>query len=175
MGGVRERKAAVSLTIETPAGAAAQHGRAEGGDAVVRTAPLRELIGYALRRAQGAVYADLNDGLARLELRPLQYTMMLIISENPGMSQTGVCDALGMQKANCVPSMSELERRGFIIRRKSAADARSYELHLTAKGRRILQRAGEVQSLHESRLIERIGVEGREQLLALLGKLTDFK
>jgi DNA-binding MarR family transcriptional regulator len=142
---------------------------------VVRTAPFKELIGYAWRRAQGAVYADLNDGLARLEIRPLQYTLMLIVSENPGVSQTGVCDALGMQKANLVPSMGELERRGFIIRRKSAADARSYELHLTAKGRRILQRAGEVQSLHESRLIERIGVEGREQLLTLLGKLSGIK
>lgn len=142
---------------------------------MVRTAPLRELIGYALRRAQGAVYADLNDGLARLEIRPLQYTLMLIVAEHPGVSQTGVCDVLGMQKANCVPSMSELERRGFIIRRRSAADARSYELHLTARGRRILQRAGEVQSRHESRLVERIGVEGREQLLSLLGKLTDLK
>jgi DNA-binding MarR family transcriptional regulator len=142
---------------------------------VVRTAPFRELIGYALRRAQGAVYSDLNDGLARLELRPLQYTLMLIISENPGISQSAVCDALGIQKANCVPSMSELERRGFISRKKSATDARSYELHLSAKGRRILQRAGEVQSLHESRLIERIGVEGREQLLVLLGKLSGLK
>jgi DNA-binding MarR family transcriptional regulator len=142
---------------------------------VVRTAPLRELIGYALRRAQGAVYADLNEGLARLEIRPLQYTLMLIVAENPGVSQTGVCDARGMQKANCVPSMSELERRGFIIRRKSAADARSYELHLTAKGRRILQRAGEVQSRHESRLVERIGVDGREQLLTLLGKLSGIE
>jgi DNA-binding MarR family transcriptional regulator len=139
---------------------------------VVRTAPLRELIGYALRRAQGVVYSDLNEGLARLELRPLQYTLMLIVSENPGVSQSGVCDVLGIQKANCVPSMSELERRGFVIRRKSTADARSYELHLTAKGRRVLQRAGEVQSLHESRLIERIGIEGREQLLTLLGKLS---
>jgi len=142
---------------------------------VVRTAPFRELIGYALRRAQGAVYADLNDGLARLELRPLQYTLMLIISENPGISQSAVCDALGIQKANCVPSMSELERRGFISRKKSATDARSYELHLSTKGRRILQRAGEVQSLHENRLIERIGVEGREQLLILLGKLSGLR
>ena len=142
---------------------------------MVRTAPLRELIGYALRRAQGAVYADLYDGLSRLELRPLQYTLMLIVAENPGASQSGVCDALGIQKANCVPSMSELERRGFIIRKKSTVDARSYELHLTAKGRRILQRAGEVQSLHESRLIEKIGIEGREQLLTLLGKLSGIK
>ena len=57
----------------------------------------------------------------------------------------------------------------------SAIDARSYELHLTNKGKRILQRAGEVQSTHEQRLIERIGPEGREQLLRLLGKLTDIK
>jgi DNA-binding MarR family transcriptional regulator len=142
---------------------------------LVRTAPFKELIGYALRRAQGTVYADLNDGLARLELRPLQYTLMLIVSQNPGVSQSAVCDVVGIQKANGVPSMSELARRGFVIRRKSAADARSYELHLTAKGRRILQRAGEVQSSHERRLIERIGVDGREQLLALLGKLSKIE
>jgi DNA-binding MarR family transcriptional regulator len=146
-----------------------------GRDAVVRTAPLQDLIGYALRRAQGQVYADLNGALARISLRPLQYTLLLMVAENPGASQSSVCEALGIQKANCVPTMSELERRGLIIRRKSAADARSYELHVTNKGKRILQRAGEVHSLHEQRLIERIGVEGRDQLLRLLGKLTDTK
>lgn len=141
----------------------------------MRTAPLRDLIGYALRRAQGAVYADLNEALSGLDLRPVQYSLLLMVAENPGASQSDVCDALGVQKANCVPTMSELERRGLILRRKSATDGRSYQLHLTAKGKRILQRAGEVQSLHEQRLIERIGIEGRDQLLRLLGKLTDLK
>ena len=88
---------------------------------MVRTAPLQEVIGYALRRAQGAVYADLSDALARISLRPLQYTLLLMVAENPGASQSGVCEALGIQKANCVPTMSELERRGLIIRRKSAS------------------------------------------------------
>ena len=142
---------------------------------MIRTAPLQESIGYALRRAQGAVYADLNDALARISLRPLQFTLLVMVAENPGSSQSGVCEALGIQKANCVPTMSELERRGYIIRKKSATDARSYELHITNKGKRILQRAGELQSSHEQQLIERIGAEGREQLLRLLGKLTDFK
>lgn len=142
---------------------------------MIRTAPLQESIGYALRRAQGAVYADLNDALARISLRPLQFTLLVMVAENPGASQSGVCEALGIQKANCVPTMSELERRGFIIRKKSATDARSYELHLTNKGKRILQRAGELQSSHEQQLIERIGVDGREQLLRLLGKLTAIK
>ena len=142
---------------------------------MVRTAPLQEVIGYALRRAQGAVYSDLSDALARISLRPLQYTLLLMVSENPGTSQSSVCEALGMQKANCVPTMSELERRWLINRRKSAADARSYELHITNKGKRILQRADEVQTTHEQRLIDRIGPEGRDQLLRLLGKLTDIK
>ncbi len=48
-------------------------------------------------------------------------------------------------------------------------------MHITNKGKRILQRAGELQSLHEQRLIERIGLDGRDQLLRLLGKLTDTK
>jgi DNA-binding MarR family transcriptional regulator len=142
---------------------------------MVRTAPLQDLIGYALRRAQGAVHADLHEALATLPLRPLQYTLLLMVAGNPGASQSGVCEALGIQKANCVPTMSELERRGLIIRRKSQADARSYELHLTNKGKRLLQRAGEIQSSHEQRLIARIGTEGRDQLLSLLGKLTDIK
>ena len=158
-----------------PAGGRRQHRFAAKGDAVVRTAPLRELIGYALRRAQGAVYSDLNDALAELELRPLQFTLLLMVEENPGASQSGVCEALGIQKTNSVATMSELERRGFIVRRRSESDARSYQLHLTAKGKRMVQRAGEVQSSHERRLIERIGLDGRDQLLRLLGKLTDIK
>ena len=163
-----------SLRVEMRSGPrlSIQAGR---GPPVIRTAPLQESIGYALRRAQGAVYADLNDALARISLRPLQFTLLVMVAENPGASQSGVCEALGIQKANCVPTMSELERRGFIIRKKSATDARSYELHLTNKGKRILQRAGELQSSHEQQLIERIGVDGREQLLRLLGKLTAIK
>ena len=152
-----------------------QHLWPRGGETVVRTTPIRDLIGYALRRAQGVVYANLNDALARISLRPLQFTLLLMVAENPGSSQSSVCEALGMQKANCVPTMSELERRGYIIRRKSTSDARSYELHITNKGKRILQRAGEVHSIHEQRLIERIGVDGRDQLLRLLGKLTETK
>jgi DNA-binding MarR family transcriptional regulator len=142
---------------------------------VVRTAPLRELIGYALRRAQGAVYSDLSEALSELQLRPVQLTLLLMVEENPGASQSGVCEALGIQKTNTVATMGDLERRGFIARKKSASDARSYQLHLTARGKRILQRAGEVHASHEQRLIDRIGLEGRDQLLGLLGKLTEIK
>jgi DNA-binding MarR family transcriptional regulator len=142
---------------------------------VVRTAPLKGLIGYALRRAQGAVYADLSETLAELDLRPLHLALLLMVQENPGASQSAVGEALGIQKTNAVAAMSDLESRGFIVRKTSSSDARSYKLHLTARGKRFMKRAGEVHAKHEQRLIDRIGVEGRDQLLRLLGKLTNIK
>ena len=39
-------------------------------------------------------------------------------------------------------------------------------------GRAQLQRAAELQSVHEARVIAQIGREGREQLLALLDRLS---
>ena len=122
------------------------------------------------------MYADLNDALARISLRPLQYTLLVMVAENPGASQSGVCEALGIQKANCVPTMSELERRGLIIRRKSASDARSYELHITNKGKRILQRAGEAPVLARTapHRTHRHST-GATNCCDLLGKLTDLK
>ena len=132
-------------------------------------------IGYALRRAQGAVYADLNDALARISLRPLQYTLLLMVAENPGRQPVRGLRGAGHPESKL---RADHERAGTPRPHHPPqvhGDARSYELHITNKGKRILQRAGEVQSSHEQRLIERIGVEGRDQLLRLLGKLTDIK
>jgi DNA-binding MarR family transcriptional regulator len=133
--------------------------------------PLSEFVGFALRRAQAAVYADLNLSLAQVALRPGQFAVLKLIADNPGSSQSSVCSALGVQKANFVVTMSDLVRRGLVQRRRSVADGRTYALHLSAQGRRILRRAGELQSVHEQRLRDRLGVQGRTQLLELLDRL----
>jgi DNA-binding MarR family transcriptional regulator len=135
-------------------------------------APLSEFVGFALRRAQVAVYADLNVSLAQVALRPGQFAVLKLIADNPGSSQSSVCSALGIQKANFVVTMSDLVRRGLVQRRRSVADGRTYALHLSVPGRRILRRAGALQSVHEQRLRERLGVQGRTQLLELLDRLV---
>ena len=59
-------------------------------------------------------------------------------------------------------------------RRRSAADGRTYALELTTRGRRLLERAAKLQSVHEARVTARLGVRGREQLLDLLSKLSEL-
>jgi DNA-binding MarR family transcriptional regulator len=134
--------------------------------------PLSGYVGYALRRAQGVIFADLNHTLAELDLRPGQFAVLLMIDQNPGTSQSSVSTALGIQKANFVAIISDLEKRGLVRRRKSHTDGRTYSLGLTPRGRAQLQRAAELQSVHEARVTAQVGNEGRQQLLALLDRLS---
>jgi len=129
-------------------------------------------VGYALRRAQGVIFADFSQRLAKLNLRPGEFAVLVLIDRNPGTSQSSVSTALGIQKANFVATIADLEQRGLVRREKSESDGRSYSLGLTAKGRSVLQHAVQLQSLHEARLIAQIGSAGRLQLLTLLDQLT---
>jgi DNA-binding MarR family transcriptional regulator len=135
-------------------------------------APLSGLIGYALRRAQLVITADLNLALAGLDLRPGQFAVLILIDQNPGTSQSSVGDALGIQKANFVATIADLVNRGLVKRRKSETDGRTYSLGLTSRGRAILEDAAKLQSLHEARVIAQIGTEGRQQLLNLLERVA---
>lgn len=133
---------------------------------------LNGLIGYALRRAQLAIFADFNQAMASLNLRPSQFAVLILIDQNPGTSQSSVSAALGIQRANFVAIIAELANRGLVRRRKSETDGRTYSLGLTAKGRSLLEDAAKLQSVHEARVVAQIGIEGRVQLLSLLERVA---
>ena len=135
-------------------------------------AELGGLVGYRLRRAQLVVVADLADALAPLGLRPVTFSVLVVVGGTPGLSQAAVCDALGVQRANFVALAVELERRGLVSREPSPTDRRQYALRLTPDGRRVLKRAWQVVDAHEARLAARLGAGGRARLLALLESLA---
>jgi DNA-binding MarR family transcriptional regulator len=138
----------------------------------MRFGPLADYVGYALRRAQISAVAGFLEAMKEVDLRPTQFAVLILIRENPGVRQTEVCAALGLQKANFVPLLNELQRRGLALRKEGAPDRRSSALHLTEHGEGVLQRAVQLHTQWEERVAARLGDEGREQLLELLRKLT---
>jgi DNA-binding MarR family transcriptional regulator len=135
--------------------------------------PLPELIGYVLRRAQIVVFQDFFATFATLDIRPAQFAVLTVIERNPGLTQSQVAAALGIKRTNFVGMLDELEARALAERRQIARDKRSYALYLTADGLTLMRKLKPVLKAHETRLVAKLGEEGRDRLIALLHALAD--
>ena len=138
----------------------------------VAVAPLAGRVGYRLRRAQLAVFDEFIRVLSPLDLRPAQYGVLAVLKRTPGLKQSEVAETLGIQRANFVALFDGLERRGLARREPMPNDRRSYALHLTAAGDELIARASVIEARLETGFDDRLGPGGREQLLALLGRLV---
>lgn len=134
---------------------------------------LDNLLGYRLRRAQLAVFQDFLIVMKEFDLRPAQFSVLAIIAANPGLKQSRVSEALGINRANFVALLDELEQRKLARRAPAPGDRRSNALFLTAKGEGFLKDAyRHLLTQHEKRVETVLGSADKQQLLGLLEKLT---
>jgi DNA-binding MarR family transcriptional regulator len=143
-------------------------------EAAVDLGLVGESVGFLLKRAQMAVFQNFSRTFATADIRPAQFSVLSVIERNPGLKQTQVSKALSIKRTNFVPLLDSLEERGLVKRKAAATDRRSYALHLTAKGRTLMERLNALWAEQEQRVRERIGDEGRAQLFDLLGRLVEL-
>jgi len=138
-----------------------------------RGAPLKpgvlpELLGYRLRLAQRAVFRDFASSVA--ELSPGRAGMLLLVEANPGVTQSRLADAVGLDRSTMVGVIDALEARDLIERRRGS-DRRTNGLWLTRAGRAFVARLKSRIEVHERRVAAHLTPVERDQLLALLEKL----
>jgi DNA-binding MarR family transcriptional regulator len=142
--------------------------RARSSDAPVMLGPLTGHLGYLIRRAQLWIFQDFIRTLAALDIRPAQYSVLLVIEANPGLTQMALSHALTIERARLVHVLNALEARGLVRRVASPTDRRSHALHLTADGRKMLVRIKALAAEHEGHVAQRLGPKQHKALLRLL-------
>lgn len=123
-------------------------------------------IGYFLRRLQVAVFKDFIRTLATMRVRPAQYSVLLVIENNPGRSQAAIGQTLNIERARLARLLHELERRKWIQRR--VGDGRSHSLFLTGEGTKALARIKVLAQRHEGQITTFVGARRRALLMDLL-------
>lgn len=134
--------------------------------------PLLTFPGYVLRRTSSAMMACFGDRLSALGLRTVDATLLQIIRDNPGISQSALGRMLDIQRANMTPIAARLEARGLVQRTPS--DGRSLGLELTAQGVEITEQARAVVDAFESDLVAHVPEEHRAHLLPALKALWAY-
>ena len=127
------------------------------------------LIGYQLRLAQRAIFADFADAVDGAGISPGLFGILVIIDANAGLTQQALADAAHLDRSTVVTVIDKLEHRELVERR--AADRRSNGLFLTAGGTTLLRSLRRKVAQHERRVVQNLSERERSQLVSLLQRI----
>lgn|SRR5687767_5093315 len=134
---------------------------------------LNGLVGYQLAQATittTRVFAALVG--EPFELRPVEYTLLVLIGDNPGSPSSRLAQALAVTAPNITMWIDRLVERGLVRRRQSSTDRRMQELRLSAEGTRLVAQASERLAEGERAALEGLSGAEHAMLLELLRKVA---
>ncbi|HET6318250.1 MAG TPA: MarR family transcriptional regulator [Chloroflexota bacterium] len=137
----------------------------------VDTSYLEGLIGYNARRAALAVIEVFLDRMSVYDLRPVDFSVLSLVTHNPGITSRQLCTTLGILPPNLVGMVSTLEKRGLIVRQPHPRDGRAMGLHLTAAGQKLMRDAERTAAQLESDAAAKLSAAEVKTLIRLLQKI----
>ncbi|HYD88462.1 MAG TPA: MarR family transcriptional regulator [Vitreimonas sp.] len=126
---------------------------------------------HLLHRAEqlaGDRFAQLVED--RVTLR--QFAVLAAISETPGLSQSDLVRATGVDRSTVGDMMNRMERNGWITRTASESDARAHAVHLAPEGARLLAAATHHARAADAAILDALPRTKRRTFLNVLTKLA---
>ena len=146
--------------VETPIGHLAASG-------------LNAVLGYQLAQAAVATTAlFVQEVGGPQDLRPVEYTVLQLIAENPGTSPVRLAKALAVTKPNITMWVDRLVGRHLVKRSPSASDKRAQELRTTAAGAALAKAATRALRTAEDQALRHLSAGERAILAELLHKVA---
>ena len=133
---------------------------------------LTALLGYNLRRAQVAVFQHFAQAMGAADITPGQFGVLHVINANPGLSQTQLGNALGIDRSTVVAVLDRLEARGLVVRHSAPNDRRSHALRLSEEGATLLPKLEEMVRAHERHIARALTPEDQRTLVNLLDRIA---
>jgi DNA-binding MarR family transcriptional regulator len=137
----------------------------------VDTRYLETLVGYNARRAALAVIGVFLPRMAVYGVKPVEFSVLSLITHNPGITSRQLCGALGLLPPNLVGMINALEKRKLILRQPHPRDGRAMGLHLTRQGEKLMRAAEVTAAELESDATSRLSETERRTLIRLLQKV----
>jgi DNA-binding MarR family transcriptional regulator len=137
----------------------------------VDTSYLEGLIGYNARRAALAVIEVFLQRMAVYDLRPVDFSVLSLVTHNPGVTSRQLCTSLGILPPNLVGMVNALEKRGLIVRQPHPRDGRAMGLHLTPAGQKLMRDAERTAAQLEGEAAAKLSAAEVKTLIRLLQKV----
>jgi DNA-binding MarR family transcriptional regulator len=137
----------------------------------IDTSYLESLLGYNARRAAVEIIGLFLKRMAVYDLRPVDFSVLSLITHNPGISSRQLCTALNILPPNLVGMINTLEKRELIVRKPHPSDGRIVGLHLSDVGSKLMKDAEQTAKLLEYEATSKLTATERKTLMRLLQKI----
>lgn len=128
-------------------------------------------MGYNARRAALVIIEVFLERMAVYGLRPVDFSVLSLITHNPGITSRQLCATLSVQPPNLVGMVRTLEKRSLVERRPHPHDGRAMGLHLTVAGSKLMKKAEQTAAELEANATVRLSPTERKTLIRLLQKI----
>lgn len=134
----------------------------------VDTRYLENLVGYNARRAALAIIEVFLERMAVYELKPVDFSVLSLITHNPGITSRQLCVTLSILPPNLVGMVKSLEKRALVVRLPHPHDGRAMGLHATPAGKKLMKAAERTAAELEANATARLSETERKTLIRLL-------
>jgi DNA-binding MarR family transcriptional regulator len=109
--------------------------------------------------------------MAPYGLRPVDFSILSLITHNPGITARQLCATLGVLPPNMVGMVNRFDGRGLIERRPHPRDRRAHGLHLTSEGLALMIEAERTAEQLEKDVAHKLTLAQQQTLMDLLQKI----
>jgi DNA-binding MarR family transcriptional regulator len=127
-----------------------------------------EFAGQLFFRLWRASHSRTAEALASIGLTPALFALLNVLGARDATIQQQLSSDMGIDPSAMVKLIDELESAGLAERRRRPSDRRAWEVVITPKGRRNLQRARRLVTQVEDEVLGGLTARDRRQLLMLL-------
>jgi DNA-binding MarR family transcriptional regulator len=130
---------------------------------------------HLLHRASQAVEDVFSSEMKMERLTPRQLAVLATVSQNEGLSQTGIVERTGIDRSTLADIVRRLVKKGLLQRRRTKEDERAYAVRLTDGGRKVLRATEPLANRVDRRVLDALPANRREEfitaLASIIGKL----
>ncbi len=127
-----------------------------------------EFAGQLFFRLWRASHTRTAEALDSIGLTPALFALLNVLGAREGAIQQHLSADMGIDPSAMVKLINELEGAGMAERRRRPGDRRAWEVAITPKGRRSLERARRLVAQVEDEVLGGLTGADRRQLLTLL-------
>lgn len=129
--------------------------------------------GFLIRRLHQIHLALFAEECASFDVTPVQYSIMTVVAEQPGLEQARLAYEVGIDRTTLANVVARLETRGLIRRDASDTDRRLKLVSLTRRGTTLLAKMDEPARRAHDRTIEALPPKERARFMEVLRRLVD--